>query len=235
MTEFEKELLARIDRLTEENRQLREELKGQKKPTAAEKKKAAAPKGRAARAITQEEYTELIDTMREGGCNFEPSDRNATLFVLQANLGLRLGDLLSLTPNSFVRDGSRWRLAIVEEKTGKERNFTVPPEIMQYIESYCYRNHIGLDERIFPITTRAAQKYLAKVTDYLDDDKGSMKNVTSHSFRKFFATNIYTQSGYNIALVQELLQHASAETTRKYVGIRTEAVEAAIRENVNLR
>ena len=236
MTEFEKELLAKLEQLQAQNMKLQAELleiKGQqaKKPTAAQKKKAAAPKGKAARAITQEEYTELIDTMREGGVNFEPSDRNATIFVLQANLGLRLGDLLNLTPSSFVRDGSRWRLNIIEEKTGKVRNFTVPAEIMQYIESYCYRNNIGQAERIFPVTTRAIQKYLVKVVDYLD----LPGNVTSHSFRKFFATSIYTKSGYNIALVQELLQHASAATTQKYVGIRSEAVESAIQSNVNLR
>ena len=237
MTEFERELLARIDLLTEENRQLRAELMQltQKKPTAAQKKKAAAPKGRAARAITREEYAEIIDTIRAGGCGFEPNERIATIFVLQANLGLRLGDVLALRMTSFVRDGSRWRLNIVEEKTGKVRDFTVPADIIAFIQEYRENNGIGPRDLLFPLQARGVQKYLKKVTDYLDDEKGKMRNVTSHSFRKLYATKIYNNNKHNIVLVQELLQHASAGTTQKYIGLRPAEVEAAIADNVDLR
>ena len=236
MTEFEKELLARIDLLMEENRQLREELKGQKKPTPAQKKKAAAPKGRASRAITRAEYAELIETIRTGGCGFEPNARIATIFVLQANLGLRLGDVLGLRMSNFVRDGSRWRLDIVEEKTGKVRNFTVPADIIAYIQEYRADNNIGPKDLLFPLQIRGVQKYLKKVVDYLElvkEDTDPL--VTSHSFRKFYATEIYNKNGYNIALVQKLLQHASAGTTQKYIGLQPAEVEAAIANNVDLR
>lgn len=237
MTEFERELLHRIDLLTEENRQLRAELieLTQKKPTTAQQRKEKAPKGRAARAITEEEYAEIIDTIRAGGCGFEPNERIATIFVLQANLGLRLGDVLALRMTSFVRDGSRWRLNIVEQKTGKPRNFTVPADIIAFIQEYRENNGIGPKDPLFPIEIRGVQKYLKKVTDYLDDDNGSMQNVTSHSFRKFYATKIYNNHEYNIALVQQLLQHASAGTTQKYIGLQPAEVEAAIASNVDLR
>lgn len=233
MTEFERELLARIDLLTEENRQLRAELieLTQKKPTAAQKKKAAAPKGRAARAITREEYAEIIDTIRAGGCGFAPNERIATVFVLQANLGLRLGDVLGLSMSSFVRDGSRWRLNIVEEKTGKGRNFTVPADIIAFIQEYRENNGIGPKDPLFPIEIRGVQKYLKKVVEYID----LPGVVTSHSFRKFYATEIYNKNGYNIALVQRLLQHASAGTTQEYIGLQPAEVEAAIASNVDLR
>jgi integrase len=187
-------------------------------------------KSRAARAITEEEYRELIETMRQGGCGFKPSDRNATAFVLQANLGLRIGDVLDLRPSSFIKDGGRWRLDIIESKTGKVRNFTVPTALYMYIENYCLRNGIGRDDRIFPLSVRVIQEYLQKVVDYLD----LQGNVTSHSFRKFYATKIYNTNGHDVALVQRLLQHASPATTQRYIGIQNERIEAAIENNLDL-
>lgn len=221
MTDNEKAMAERIAEL--------EALLAEKKKDR--KKKPAATRGRAVRAITQEEYTELIDTMRTGGAGFKASDRNATAFVVQANLGLRIGDVLNLTPSSFVRDGNRWRLAVVEEKTGKVRNFTVPQQFMLYIENYCLKNKIRKNDKIFPVSYRTIAEYLQAVVEYLD----LPGEIGTHSFRKFYATNIYTKNGYNIALVQQLLQHSSPDVTQRYIGIRPKEVEAAIENNLDLR
>ncbi|MCD8012907.1 MAG: tyrosine-type recombinase/integrase [Lachnospiraceae bacterium] len=128
----------------------------------------------------------------------------------------------------IVRDGGRYRLDIAEKKTGKKRTFTVPLVIYQFMENYCLRNKIGKDELIFKISERAVQKYLKKVVDYL-----GYENVGTHSFRKFFATEIYNNNGHDIALVQELLQHSNPSTTRRYIGIAQERVENAIEKHVD--
>lgn len=86
---------------------------------------------------------------------------------------------------------------------------------------------LSSDEIIFPITERAVQKYLNKVTDYLD-----LKNIGTHSFRKFYATDIYEKNGHDIVLVQKLLQHSSAATTQRYIGIMSEKVEKAIQNHL---
>lgn len=65
--------------------------------------------------------------------------------------------------------------------------------------------------------------------DYLD-----IKGVSTHSFRKFYATEIYRNSGYNIALVQQLLQHSSAAVTQRYIGIQQKEVEQAIEGHLQL-
>ena len=44
----------------------------------------------------------------------------------------------------------------------------------------------------------------------------------------------FINNNYNIMLVKELLQHASIETTQKYIGIGDEELENAIQNNVNL-
>ena len=140
-------------------------------------------------ALTKEQYEHLIEAMRTGGKTFRANDRIATALVLEANLGLRIGDILALRLKDIVLDGARYRLDITEEKTGKKRVFTVPHPIYQYLRIYCMDNHIGTDEIIFPIKERAVQKYLAKAAAEL-----GYPDIGTHSFRKFFATEIVLNS-----------------------------------------
>ena len=118
------------------------------------------------KALTTEQYKEIIQTMKEGFCGCRPNERIATALVLEGNLGLRISDIVKLRPCDIVRDGDRYRLEIVEQKTGKRRVFTVPLVIAQYVENYCLRNGIAREDLIFPITERAVQKQLAIVCDY---------------------------------------------------------------------
>lgn len=175
------------------------------------------------KALTTEQYKEIIQTMREGFSGCRPNERIATALVLEGNLGLRISDVLKLRLCDIVRDGDRYRLEVVEQKTGKHRIFTVPLVIRQYVENYCLRRHIKSTDIIFPITERAVQKQLSIVCDYLGYD-----GISTHSFRKWYATEIYRNSGYDIALVQRLLQHSSAATTQRYIGIEPQRIEQAI-------
>ena len=181
------------------------------------------------KALTTEQYKEIIQTMREGFTGFHPNERAATALVLEGNLGIRISDILSLRPCDIVRDGDRYRLEIVEQKTGKQRVFTVPLVVKQYIENYCLRNGIGARDRIFPVTERATSKQLANVCDYL-----GYEGIGTHSFRKWYATEIYKANGCDIALVQRLLQHSSAETTQRYIGIEPQRIEKAIEGHATL-
>ena len=180
-------------------------------------------------ALTTEQYKAIITTMKEGSGFFRPNERVATALVLEGNLGLRISDIIKLRPCDIVNDGGRFRLSIVEQKTGKKRVFTVPLVIQQYIENYCLRNGIKHSELIFPITTREVQKVLARVCDYL-----GYEGISTHSFRKWYATEIYRNNGYDIALVQRLLQHSSAAVTQRYIGIEPQRIEKAIEGHAEL-
>lgn len=180
-------------------------------------------------ALTTEQYYEIIQTMKTGFCGCRPNERIATALVLEGNLGLRISDVLRLRPCDIVRDCDRYRLEITEQKTGKSRVFTVPLVIQQYVENYCLRNGIGKKDLIFPITERAIQKQLHIVCDYL-----GYEGISTHSFRKWYATEIYKANGYDIALVQRLLQHSSAAVTQRYIGIEPQRIEAAIQNHAQL-
>ena len=90
-------------------------------------------------------------------------------------------------------------------------------------------NGIRKDELMFPLTERAIQKQLKIVCDYL-----GFEGISTHSFRKWYATEIYKNNRYDIALVQRLLQHSSAATTQRYIGIEPQRIEAAIQGHVTL-
>ena len=185
-------------------------------------------------SLTDEQYANIIRTMREGfhpnEQHFvEPNERVATILTLEANLGLRVGDILRLRLEDIILDGNRRRLDIIEEKTGKQRTFTIPHEVYSYISDYASKNGIPRTARLFDLTERAVQKQLKKVTDFL-----GIPNVSTHSFRKYFATRIYLNNQYNIVMVQKILQHSTAAVTQKYIGIQQRDIEEALTRNVRI-
>lgn len=180
-------------------------------------------------ALTTEQYKEIIGTMKRGFTGCRPNERVATALMLEANLGLRISDIVNLRLDDIIHDGERYRLAIREKKTGKERVFTVPLALYQFIRCYCADNSIPSNEIIFPITERAVQKQLKLVCDYL-----GYEGISTHSFRKYYATEIYKNNDYNIALVQQLLQHSSTAVTQRYIGIQQKQVEEAIEKHLKL-
>ena len=186
-------------------------------------------------ACTNEQYERIIHTMFTGiegiggKYDFEPKPITATALEVEANTGLRIGDVLSLTRGSIVKDGNRYRFNITEQKTGKKRTFTVPAKVYRFIEDYCDAYGIGQGERIFPLTVRSVQMHLQKVCDYL-----GYEHISTHSFRKKFASNAYANSGHDIELVRRLLQHSSASVTSRYIGISDERIDSVLNDCVSI-
>lgn len=185
-------------------------------------------------ALDKEQYKQIITAIQQGfktpdGYTFKPNNRLATLLVLQANLGLRLSDILHLHICDIIKDAGRYRLDITEQKTGKSRTFTVIPELYNYILQYAVNNGIKSETKLFDITKRAVQKQLKIVCDYLH-----LENISTHSFRKFYATEIYKNNDCDIELVRHLLQHSSAAVTQRYIGIQPVKIEQAIQSHLCL-
>lgn len=184
-------------------------------------------------ALTATDYESIVRTIRAGythnGITHEPNPRTAAALTIQANLGLRIGDVLCLRLACVVRDGERWRLDITEQKTGKTRTFTVPDLVLDFMRQYAQANGIGDDATLFPLSVRAVQKSVHLAAEHLNLD-----GIGTHSFRKFFATEIYVSSGYNIQLVSTLLQHSSAAITQRYIGIQQKDIEQALQQHVHI-
>lgn len=184
-------------------------------------------------ALTDSQYIRIVSAIKCGfshnGIVYKPNERIATALALEANLGLRISDIINLRYCDIVKDGERFRLDIVEIKTEKSRTFTVPAEIREFINDYRIRKGIEENDLLFNLSERAVQKHLKAVCDYLGFD-----GISTHSFRKYFATQIYINNDYNIELVRQLLQHSSAAVTQRYIGIQQKQVENALQKHIKL-
>ena len=96
-------------------------------------------------------------------------------------------------------------------------------------EIYCLENNIKATAKIFDITERAVQKQLKIVCDYLGYDA-----ISTHSLRKYFATQIYINNDYDIELVRELFQHSNCSIAQRYIGISSKKIEKALEKHVQI-
>lgn len=183
--------------------------------------------------IDTENYHKLIKTLRKGytdldGVIHRPNNQIATILVLEANLGCRIGDIIKLETDSIIWDGDVWRFNITEQKTGKKRSFVVPAQIKYFIDNYAAANDIT-EGRLFKVSAQAVWKCLRAVTAYL-----GLKDISSHSFRKRCACDLYAASNNDIELVATFLNHSSVNTTRAYLRRSSKQMEDAINKIVSL-
>ena len=135
----------------------------------------------------------------------------ATIVKLQTNLGCRIGDIVHLEVENIVYDGEAWRLDMIEQKTGKARRYIVATPVKAMIDRWTEMKCIK-SGRLFTIEEPAVWKQLRAVTDYL-----GYKNISGHSFRKSASLRVYLDSGKDIALTCQYLNHSSPAVTMKYL------------------
>lgn len=185
------------------------------------------------RSIQKKQYQEMIETIREGYTDFDgvkhrPNEQLATILILEANLGCRIGDIINMTTDSIIDDGGIFKLNIVEQKTGKKRNFIVPKQLKAFIDDYIRESNI-YNGPLFDIKAPAVWKQLRAVTSYMGLD-----NISTHSFRKMAACNLYEATGHDIEAVCEFLNHSSTKITREYIKRSDSQLEAAIEKCISI-
>lgn len=169
------------------------------------------------------EYKEIISLLNEGFTYgdskvFRPNQQIALALQIQANLGLRIGDTLELKLSNF-KNG---RLEIREDKTDKLQYREVNQALVNMIMEYALEKNLSKDSNLFDISVRAVQKQLKIVTEYL-----GLSNISTHSFRKLYATLQYEKNNNNLELVKELLNHSSIATTQRYIRVSQQAINKA--------
>ena len=150
------------------------------------------------------------------------NDQLAMILELQANIGCRIGDIVTMTVENIVAKEYKidqnevkipisWRLDLTEQKTKKKRYFDVPVEIKNYIDEYCHRYGIT-NGRLFTIGKQDVWKHLRAATAYL-----GLEEVSAHSLRKYAALTVYDTSGMDIAATCNYLNHNNPSTTLLYI------------------
>lgn len=177
--------------------------------------------------ITDEQFNRIITILYNGEANIKPNKEMALILTITGNSGLRIGDCVKLTLNSFIHEGRDYRYNITEEKTGKSRTTLVPKEIFDLIMIYAIKMD-RVEKKVFKYTIRSIQLKLREVCDYLGD---GYEDVSTHSFRKHAGMTIYRKSGNDIELTRKFLNHSSVSTTQKYLGVKDEDINVLLRDN----
>ena len=180
---------------------------------------------RAARPLEYDEYMTIITLCQKGftykdeyGVKhiFRPNKQLAMTFILQANLGLRISDVLKLKPSTFKND----KLEVIEKKTGKLQYRTINRNLKELIYEYALENNIKSNDYLIQVKVRAIQKQLSIIANYLN-----LTNISSHSFRKLFGVTVYNQTNGNIELLKELFNHSSISTTQRYIKVSQKQID----------
>jgi site-specific recombinase XerD len=155
----------------------------------------------------------LVEVLRTGG-----------LRVAEV-VGLRRGDLDPETGTVRVRG-----------KGGKDRVALLGAEAWEALAAYLtardgnaravatrpvFSHHDKAHHDIAPLTTNAVRQIVAR----LAEEAGVEEPVTPHRLRAWFATTLVERTG-NLAAVQDLLGHQSADTTRIYAKMRQGHLQA---------
>ena len=180
---------------------------------------------RAARPLEYDEYMTIITLCQKGftykdesGVEhiFRPNKQLAMTFILQANLGLRISDVLKLKPSTFKND----KLEVIEKKTGKLQYRTINRNLKELIYEYALENNIKSNDYLIQVKVRAIQKQLAIIANYLN-----LTNISSHSFRKLFGVTVYNKTNGNIELLKELFNHSNIATTQRYIKVSQKQID----------
>ena len=135
--------------------------------------------------------------------------RNRIMLELMARGGMRIGEVLKLTPD----DIDDQKLTVRKPKSGKESEVVfIPRKLATRLKDYIREKEIPPNQRIFPIIYNAARLVVNKA--------GKLVGVKlrPHDLRRHAATYA-SRSGLPIEIVSKvILRHANLSTTQRYLG-----------------
>lgn len=157
--------------------------------------------------LSKEEVLRLIGAVK--------NQKHRLMVKLMYSAGLRVNELVNLKPEHFdFKNNHGW---VRKGKGRKDRMFIIAEclknELVRHIAEHCQNKLVylfrGQKGHITTATVRAIVKQAVKIA-------GIKKNVHPHTLRHSFSTHLI-ENGYDVASVQSLLGHSSAETTMVYV------------------
>jgi integrase len=135
--------------------------------------------------------------------------RNRLILELMARGGMRVGEVLKLTPENVIGQ----KLILRTPKSGKEAEIVfIPNRVADRLHKYMQDKDIDSRSRIFPITYAASRLVVKKA------GKLACIELRPHDLRRHAATYA-SRSGVPIEIVSKvILRHANLSTTQRYLG-----------------
>ncbi|MEG0134713.1 MAG: tyrosine-type recombinase/integrase [Cetobacterium sp.] len=176
------------------------------------------------RPLTNNEFLKIIEYIKSKDVKL--------MLIIEATTGLRIQDI-AILKWSNLRNG---KLEISEMKTKKTQNREYPLWLRNMLEDFKEENCKKINDYLFLENDKNFKKQInALVRKCQRQIQTSCKlsdiestHISTHSFRKYFATENY-KATKDIVLIQEMLNHTSLATTRKYIRINQEEVNEVCR------
>jgi len=132
--------------------------------------------------------------------------RNRLILELMARGGMRVGEVLKLTPENV----NEQRLILRQPKSGNEAELVfIPRKVSDRLSTYIEQKSIKSGQRIFPITYAAARLVVKKAGKLVGIE------LRPHDLRRHAATYA-SRSGVPIEIVSKvILRHANLSTTQR--------------------
>ncbi len=168
--------------------------------------------------LSIEEIERLIDVVN----GEDPlAQRNLAMLELLYGSGLRITELLSLTPNDLhINQG----VINVEGKGGKERIVPIGTQAAFAVKKYLESGRLKLSKVPTPYVflnrhgKGISRVGFFKILKTLALKAGINKTVSPHTLRHSFASHLL-EAGVDLRYVQEMLGHSSISTTELYTHI----------------
>lgn len=159
------------------------------------------------RHLTEEDLARLFPEF--------PDEKWQCVFAIAYFTGSRISEVLKLDVSDIEAETVWFRKA--NTKTKKARAAKIVPELRPFLKAY----QAPQSGYLFPshhnavqaghLSRQAADRVLREACEYVGLD-----GVSTHSFRRSFATNLSKQ-GNSLAKIARLLGHKSATMTARYV------------------
>ena len=135
--------------------------------------------------------------------------RNRLTLELMARGGMRISEVLQLTPND-IEDR---KLTLGSPKSGKEREIVfISQKVAGHLRECINTKMVQVDQRIFPISYTAGRRVVNKAGKVVGI------HLWPHNLRRHAATNA-SCSGVPIEIVSKvILRHANLLTSQRYLG-----------------
>ena len=159
------------------------------------------------------------------------TSRDVAIFRMLYSSGCRISELTNIKLSDFRKGG---RCAIITGKGNKQRIVYFDPTSRHALAAYMTdrarvlsengrdskEDRLFINQKGVPITTGGMRYILTRYSGV----EGTNHHINPHAFRHTFATTLLN-NGADVRMVQELLGHASINTTQRYTHVTTERLK----------
>lgn len=157
--------------------------------------------------------------------------RDVAIFRMLYSSGCRISELTNIKLSDFRKGG---RCAVITGKGNKQRIVYFDENSRKALAAYLTdrarvlkengrdsgQDRLFINQKGVPITTGGMRYILTRYSGV----EGTNHHINPHAFRHTFATTLLN-NGADVRMVQELLGHASINTTQRYTHVTTERLK----------